>query len=150
MAMIIGMDPGVETGVATYHSGVLVELQTIEPHELERFLRATHASRVVFEDSRLSGRLWNARKKVALGAALASARSVGEIDGWCRLITQYCAELGIPAQGISPSAKGAKLDAAAFASITGWAKRCNQHERDAAMVAWPYRRAADLRGGRHG
>lgn len=150
MALIIGMDPGAETGVATYHSGVLVALQTIEPHELERFLRASDASRVVFEDSRLEKRLWNARTKVALGAALATARSVGEVDGWCRLITRYCGELGIPAQGISPTAKGTKVDATAFGDITGWMKRCNQHERDAAMVAWPYRRATDLRGGRRG
>ena len=37
------------------------------------------------------------------------------------------------------------------AIVTGWKGRSNKHERDAAMVAWPYRRAADLRGGaRHG
>lgn len=27
------------------------------------------------------------------------------------------------------------------ARITGWSKPSNQHERDAAMVAWPYRGA---------
>ena len=31
-----------------------------------------------------------------------------------------------------------------FAVVTGWGKRCNQHERDAAIAAWPYRRAAHV------
>ena len=152
MPLIIGMDPGVETGVAFYQGGVLVDLQTLEPHKLERFIKgpaAAGAVRLVFEDSRLEKRLWNARTKGAIGAALATARSVGEVDGWCRLITRFCGEQGIPAHGISPTDKGGKVDAAAFGRITGWTKRSNQHERDAAMVCWPYRRAADLRGGAH-
>ena len=32
-----------------------------------------------------------------------------------------------------------QLPAATFAHITSWSARSNQHERDAAMVAWPYR-----------
>ena len=151
MSLIIGMDPGAETGIATYEGGVLVALQTIAPHEMERFLRALSArvERVVFEDSRLETRLWNARTKVAIGAALATARSVGQVDARCSDITAYCADQGIPAHGISPTAKGAKVDAPAFGRITGWTKRSNQHERDAAMVCWPYRNAAPLKGGRH-
>ncbi|WP_103018123.1 hypothetical protein [Alicycliphilus denitrificans] len=142
MPLILGIDPGAETGVASYVDGKLVGLQTIEPWDVERFLRVSGAVRVVFEDSRLETRLWNARTKGAYGAALATARSVGQVDAWCTLITAICGDLGIPAHGISPTAKGAKVDAAAFGRITGWEKRSNQHERDAAMVAWPYRNAA--------
>ncbi|WP_280192134.1 hypothetical protein [Delftia sp. PS-11] len=152
MSLILGIDPGANTGVAFYRDGVLSDLQTIEPHELERFIKgpaAAGAARLVFEDSRLEKRLWNARTKGAIGSALATARSVGEVDGWCRLITRFCGEQGIPAHGISPTVKGAKVDADAFGRITGWTKRSNQHERDAAMVAWKFRRAADLRGGAH-
>lgn len=149
MPLILGMDPGADTGVAHYTDGKLTHLQTITPVELERFIRAAGAARVVFEDSRLEIRLWNARGKGAYGAALATARSVGQVDAWCSLITAICADLGIPAHGISPAAKGAKVDAAAFGRITGWTKRCNQHERDAAMVAWQYRNAALVKGARH-
>lgn len=149
--MIIGMDPGAATGAAIYTGGSLVELLTIEPHEIERFLRdraVAGAGRLVFEDSRLETRLWNARTKGAYGAALATARSVGQVDAWCSLITSICGELGLPSHGISPTAKGAKVDAAAFGRITGWTKRCNQHERDAAMVAWQYRNATAVRAHR--
>lgn len=146
---VIGLDPGANTGVATFEGGSLVSLETIAPHEIERTIRAVQPARVVFEDSRIESRAWNARSKLAYGAALATARSLGQVDAWCRLITEVCGELGIPAHGISPTAKGAKLDAAAFCRVTGWMARCNQHERDAAMVAWPYRTAANGKRGRH-
>jgi hypothetical protein len=40
----------------------------------------------------------------------------------------------ISAHGISPKHKGRKLDAETFNKLTGWQKKSNQHERDAAMV----------------
>lgn len=136
---LIGIDPGVNTGVARYESGVLTELATIEPHEIERVLRELKPGRVVFEDSRLQSHTWTSAKSKAATAKM--ARNVGQIDAWCSLITALCADLGIPAHGISPAGKGAKLNAQAFGARTGWTGRSNEHERDAAMVAWPYRQA---------
>lgn len=149
MSLILGMDPGASTGVATIVDGALVQLDTIAPHEIERTIRAAMPARVVFEDSRLQSHTWTRGKSGAASAKM--ARNVGQVDAWCTLITAVCGELGIPAHGISPAAKGAKVQADRFAVVTGWQGRSNEHERDAAMVAWPYRRAADLRGGaRHG
>lgn len=137
---ILGIDPGANTGLACFEGGVLTWLRTIEPHSIEHCLRQHAPARVVFEDSRLESKVWTTAGNRA--AALKIARNVGQIDAWCSLITAICADLGIPAHGISPTAKGAKLDADAFALVTRWAGRSNQHERDAAMVAWPYRRTA--------
>lgn len=144
---IIGIDPGANTGLATLKDGALLALETIAPHQIERVLRERMPTRVVFEDSRLQSHAWT--QVASRAAALKMARNVGEVDAWCSLITAVCAELGIPAHGVSPKGKGAKVDATRFASITGWAGRSNEHARDAAMVAWPYRRAApsrELRG----
>ena len=141
MSLILGMDPGASTGVAHFMDGQLVRLDTIKPLEIERTIREVMPARVVFEDSRLETRAWNARTKGAYGAALATARSLGQVDAWCRLITEVCSELGVPAHGISPTAKGPKRGAENFAVYTGWTHSSNQHERDAAMVAWPYRSA---------
>lgn len=146
--MILGIDPGAATGVAIFKAGKLAELLTIEPFQLERSLRdwaSAGVGRVVFEDSRLEKRLWNARQKGAYGAALATARSVGQVDAWCTLITAICGDIGLPAHGVSPTTKGAKVDADVFGRITGWVKRSNQHERDAAMVAWQTRNAAAVK-----
>ena len=148
MSVILGMDPGANTGVAVFVDGQLVELLTIPPHHIERTLRERMPSRVVFEDSRLQSHTWTRGKTGAASAKM--ARNVGQVDARCADITAHCADLGIPAHGISPAGKGGKLDARRFAAVTGWTGPSNEHSRDAAMVAWPYRRAADLRGGRHG
>lgn len=140
MALILGIDPGQNTGVATYVDGKLSELETIQPHQIERLIRGRTPARVVFEDSRLQSHIWTRSSNAAAAAKM--ARNVGQIDAWCSLITAVCADLNIPAHGVSPAAKGAKVAADAFERITGWAGRTNEHERDAAMVAWPYRRAA--------
>lgn len=139
MSIIIGLDPGAHTGCALYRAGELIHLQTIEPHEIDAYITEVQPARVVFEDSRLQSKVWTPAKGAA---ALKVARNIGEIDAWCRLITAVCARLGIDAHGISPRGKGAKLTHEQFVVVTGWDKRCNQHERDAAMVALPYRRAA--------
>lgn len=98
--------------------------------------------RVVFEDSRLQSHVWTSVPSKA--AALKMARNIGQIDAWCTLITAVCADLGIAAHGISPAGKGGKLNAAEFERLTGWVGRSNEHERDAAVVAWKYR------GAKHG
>lgn len=135
--MIVGIDPGASTGIAIYHGGKLASLHTVKPHQLESIIST--AGRVVYEDSRLISHMFTTVK--SRPAALKMARNVGEIDAWCKLIVAICDRKGIPAHGISPKHKGAKLDAAQFKAATGWTERSNQHERDAAMCAWKYRGA---------
>lgn len=135
--MIIVIDPGSNTGIAYFNGGRLEALRTVAPHEIHDAI--IRARRVIFEDSRLISHVYTTTKSRA--AALKMARNVGEIDAWCKLICAHCEQLGIPAHGISPKGKGAKVDAANFNQITGWSAKSNQHERDAAMVAWSYRSA---------
>lgn len=137
--MILGIDPGQHTGLAYFRDGKLSALETIQPHELPGVLRANMPTRVVFEDSRLQSHVWTSVPSKA--AALKMARNIGQIDAWCTLITNVCADLGIAAHGISPAGKGGKLNAAEFEQLTGWTERSNSHERDAAVVAWKYRGA---------
>ena len=139
MSLILGIDPGANTGIALYSGGKLQCLNTIEPVELADRIELIKPDRVVFEDSRLESFTWTTVKSRAI--ALKMARNVGEVDAWCKLIVAICAKFGIPAHGISPTRKGAKLDAQRFAALTGWEGPSNEHTRDAAMVAWPYRSA---------
>jgi len=95
--VVLGIDPGANTGVALFVDGRLTGLATISPVEIDRLIKERQPLRVVFEDSRLQSHAWNARGKTALGPALATARSLGQVDAWCSLIVAICAEHGIPA-----------------------------------------------------
>ena len=137
--VVVGIDPGQHTGLAIFRDGHLTALRTIEPVELETEILALWPSRVVFEDSRLQSHTWT--KAASRAAAAKMARNVGQIDAWCNLIVAICAKHGITAHGISPQAKGGKMTAEQFEKATGWTASSNQHSRDAAMCAWPYRGA---------
>lgn len=134
---VIGIDPGMNTGMARYVDGVLVELETVMPWEVRVALDALRPALVVFEDSRKQSHTWT--RIASRDASLKMARNVGEIDAWCKLIEAECAALAIKFMGVSPTGKGAKLAAPAFSKLTGWTGQSNQHARDAAMVAFPYR-----------
>lgn len=135
--IVIGIDPGINTGMARYVDGMLVELEAVNPWDVRIALDALRPALVVFEDSRKQSHTWT--RAASREASLKMARNVGEIDAWCKLIEAECAALGIPCMGVSPLGKGAKLAAPAFARVTGWAGKSNEHNRDAAMVAWPHR-----------
>jgi len=143
MALILGIDPGSSTGVATFIGGKLAHLDTIEPQEIAARIELARPSRVILEDSRLQSHVWTT--STSKPAAAKMARNLGEIDAWCKLIVAVCAGLDIPAHSVSPLGKGHKMSADQFERITGWTGSSNAHERDAAMVAWPYRMA---QGGR--
>ncbi len=138
--IILGVDPGANTGMAIYQDGELKRLTTIEPVDMAFAIRLANPDRVFFEDSRLTSFMFTTVK--SRPAALKMARNVGQIDAWSSLIEAICAKLRIPVNGVSPKGKGAKLNAEQFAKLTGWVGKSNSHERDGAMVAWPYRRAA--------
>lgn len=140
MNTVIGIDPGVNTGIAIFKDGLLADLQTIRPIYILEWLADLKPSRVVYEDSRLTSPVWS--RGTSPAARMKIARNVGQVDGVCALIDAACEMHGIPAHGISPKGKGAKLDAAKFKAATGWDGASNEHTRDAAMVAWKFRGAA--------
>jgi hypothetical protein len=140
MSRIVGIDPGQKTGVAIFIRGALTEVRTTTPNGVAALLDEIQPERVVFEDSRLTKATWG--RDVSPAALRKIARNVGQIDAWCSQLVDLCAARGIVAHGISPKGKGAKLNAERFKAVTGWVGRSNAHERDAAMVAWAYRRAA--------
>lgn len=141
MTTIIGIDPGKRTGIAIYLDGELLSLFTVNPMEIENVLIGWGWPTVVFEDSRMQSPVFP--RGTSPRVMLKIARNVGEIDHLCAEIEALCKRLEFDAVGVSPQRKGRKLNADQFKEITGWARRSNQHERDAAMVAYPYRRMKD-------
>lgn len=137
-APIIGADPGRQTGLAVYRAGVLDEILTARPAAALEIICTLRPRLLIYEDSRPDPVY--ARAGANRRSMLHIARSVGQIDLQCRDIEELCAREGIECIGVTPLRKGAKLNARQFAALTGWTGRSNRHTRDAAKVAWPYRR----------
>lgn len=136
---VIGIDAGVNTGIAIYEDGVLTELSTIEPIDIADIFicYAGDPLFVAFEDSRLQSHVWIPGQSKGIAANI--ARKVGMVDAWCYLIERLCEKYDVAYMRVSPKAKGQKLNAEEFKQITKWDGKSNQHERDAAMVAWQFR-----------
>lgn len=134
---ILGIDPGQQTGLAIYQGGKLTQLETVAPYQIANHIKSHWPDRVIFEDSRLTSPIF--ARGVSRLAMLKIARNVGMVDMVCHMIVDACDRMGIPAHGISPKDKGAKLDAEKFNRETHWTDKSNQHTRDAAMVAFRFR-----------
>jgi hypothetical protein len=130
--LMIGIDPGVTTGVAAWDGQALQSVTSMSICEAMMYVQALHQAKrlhsVTFEDARL--RTWYGDKgREALQGA-------GSIKRDCQIWAEWLGMLGCPYKAISPQAKGAKVDAAAFARLTGWTARTNNHARDAAMLVF--------------
>jgi hypothetical protein len=138
---ILAIDPGANTGCAYFEYGILKNIFTTTPYQIFEYMQNEIYDRVILEDSTLISYVYTA-SSVKGAAKLKIARNIGEVDGYCKMIVQACAEAGVPCLQISPKGKGAKPNAMKFKQITGWKGKSNQHERDAAMVGWFYRNIA--------
>lgn len=132
--VIVGIDPGVSTGFAVWnpHGRSYTEVTSLSAAEAMlrlQMMRANDAIKlVVFEDARL--RTWFGTKgREALQGA-------GSIKRDCAILADWLGLIDLPFKAVSPKAKGAKVDAARFAKLTGWTGRTNEHARDAAMLVW--------------
>jgi hypothetical protein len=142
--IVLGIDPGQSTGLAVYANGILQALVTVNAETLpdwiaQSSLNGLKPNLIAFEDSRLTSHVF-AAKGLSRAASLKIARNVGEVDAKCSAIVLLAGSLNIACVGVSPQRKGAKVNSKDFKRITGWQRQSNQHVRDAAMVAWPYRR----------
>lgn len=143
---VIGVDPGEQTGIAIYEGGKLVELLTMKPLEALAWigLHDPMPSLLVVEDPRGQSYSFRDNPKDTKAVAFTKGRAVGRIDLFCAMVENLGKEHGLSGLLlVTPRQKGKKLDAPAFKRLTGWTGRSNEHNRDAALVAWKYRYGAE-------
>jgi hypothetical protein len=139
---LIGIDPGVHTGLALVDGQRLVLVASPAPTILEAMERvqalAMHHGLqrllVIWEDARKIGGMHGMGRGSA--GDTARLRGVGSVHRDCQIWEEFMERHHLRHVAISPSAKGAKLSDPQFAQVTGWAKPTNQHSRDAAMLIW--------------
>jgi len=145
----IGIDPGTHTGLAIYRDGELIRCASPAPGIIEAIEIVTEVCRsepgrvlVVYEDARLIGGIGGAQR--GSKADLARLQGAGSVKRDCAIWAELVERLGVPYRQVSPKGKGAKLDAGQFEALTGWSAPTNQHGRDAAIIAWPYRHTRSM------
>ena len=133
-SLIVGIDPGVNTGLALYAPllkryeavktlGAIEAMLTVQRLAIEGRIKL-----VVIEDARL--RKWFGTKgREALQGA-------GSIKRECAIWIDWLNHNAIPHRVVSPQGKGAKVNAERFAKLTGWTQRTSEHARDAAMLVF--------------
>jgi hypothetical protein len=139
---VMGLDVGLNNGFCEFLDGEYKSSFTLTPLQTFELIRNIDRKTViVMEDSRLQSKLWlNELSKDAV--RLKIARDVGSIDCLCRIYEQMVSENDfVELVSVSPKAKGSKCKTtgALFAKTGIVTSPKNQHERDAVLIAYPFR-----------
>ena len=140
----IGIDPGVNTGIAVWDSSgrIFRSISTgtiLDAFFLVKLARVQFADdnsanvRIVFEDARQ--RKWIPREK-SLSQFKGRAMGAGSVKRDCEIWEEFCKREGIEYAAIPPRAGATKWSAEQFARVTGWKGRTSNHARDAAMLVF--------------
>ena len=131
--IVVGIDPGVSTGVALWDCAdkrlrdvLTLGILQAQQHVLT-LKNLGNLSHIVMEDARLRTG-WFGENSAA------KQQGAGSIKRDCSIWTEFCDMHGILLRSVSPKHKGAKVDAAMFAKLTKWEGRTSEHARDASML----------------
>lgn len=132
---IIGIDPGVKTGVAIYNA----QWSYMELAASFTMLQAmAYLEKLTYRD-RCFIRVEDARQRNWFGK---SGREVlqgaGSIKRDCQLWEEFLTANGFAFELVPPKQNKTKLDAKTFRKITGWVGPTNEHSRDAGMLCFQF------------
>jgi hypothetical protein len=139
--LIIGIDPGVDTGFAEWNRATkkLARVATMHIHvamaEVRRLHMAGALRKVVFEDARMRTWFGEADERQARSGA-GIREGIGSVKRDCSIWADFLQDLGVPYANVKPAKGSTKLTAEAFAKLTGWTARTSNHGRDAAMLVF--------------
>ena len=132
MKILIGIDPGVNTGLAVSKDGKLTRVDSVKIHEAMEYLRMLtlcvnqKTLKVFIEDARKRG--------CDPKTAAVKAQGAGSVKRDCKIWEDFLIDSGINFVLVPPQQNNTKLTADQFKKITKWQGRTNEHARDAAML----------------
>lgn len=139
---IIGIDTGVNTGFAVWdkEKRKLIIIEVVKIHTAMQWIQDTNVAnhgfiKVRIEDARL--RKWIPRQKNARDEA-GMREGAGSIKRDAIIWEDYLTDIGIEFELVAPKDNKTKIKSDYFARLTGWAKKTNEHGRDAAMLVFGY------------
>lgn len=136
MAILIGIDTGVHTGFAVWHSDTkyLAEVSTMTiTQAMERVkmiadIRGKDNIRLFIEDARQRKWFGNAGREKLQGA--------GSVKRDSRIWEDWCMEQGFQYRMVAPKNNRTKLSSAQFKTLTKWVGKTSEHSRDAALLVF--------------
>lgn len=130
----IGIDTGVNTGIAVWQDGRLQSVESMTITKAMRYILTCHShkyTKLYIEDARK----WigfNGKTK----ATQARLQGAGSVKRDAKIWEDWCKEHDYEVVFVKPMGKGLKKSAEEFKRITGWTGRTNEHSRDAAMIVY--------------
>lgn len=131
---LIGIDPGVNTGVAIWDGKILMYCKShniVEAAHIVKSYADNHNVKVYFEDARQRHWFGNSGREKLLGA--------GSVRRDSQIWETFCVTFNIPYVMIPPKNNMTKLNSKTFKAYTGWEGQTNEHGRDAAMLVFKRR-----------
>lgn len=134
---ILGLDPGVKTGLAIWDRvekkfHTLVTVDILEAVELLKRSKEAWPDELFVRIEDPNQRKWFGKtgREVLQGA--------GSVKRDFKIIRDYLEKNGIPYHAFAPKDSRTKLDVKQFGKITGCTVRTSQHARDAAMSVYGF------------
>jgi hypothetical protein len=126
----IGIDPGVNTGIAVKVNGKYLSVETTMIHKAMSTVAAIkgtcdaggHKLMVIIENPNASG------------GSVAKAQGAGSIKRDFSVWRDYLTDIGVEFRAIKPMKGMTKVDERKFQVMTKWMGRTSNHARDAAML----------------
>lgn len=136
----IGIDTGVHTGLAIWDGNGrrFLSIEQLKIHRamgvVEALAKANPgAVRARVEDARQ--RKWIPNMG-SFRNEIGRAKGAGSVERDCSIWEDFLADINVPCEMVAPRNNVTKLRQEAFANMTGWNQRTNEHERDAAMLVF--------------
>lgn len=129
----IGIDTGVNTGIAVWADGALQRVESMTITKAMRVVAEYPASttKLYIEDARL----WIGFKGKTKQTD-ARLQGAGSVKRDAKIWEDWCSENGYKAVFVKPMGNSAKKNAADFKRITKWQGKTNEHARDAGMLVF--------------
>lgn len=131
---IIGIDPGVKTGFASWNvkDNSFEFICSLPIHEVIIILnyRDNKQSFIRVEDAR--------KRKWFGGSGREKLQGAGSIKRDSKIWEDYLKYKGFDYEMVAPKNNKTKLNTDLFSKITGWEKPTNEHSRDAAMLCFKF------------
>lgn len=142
-SLIIGVDTGVYTGVATWNVATrkFELITTTSIHKAMKYvndMHTTYGSKMLVrvEDPRL--RSWFGTQRMSREEERKKLQGVGSVKRDAKIWEDYLTDIGIPFEMTHPKNSVTKLNDLSFRKLTKYSKRTSEHSRDAAMLVFGY------------